>query len=357
MPAGAVSNAPLRVAAFGAGWVTTARHIPTMQADPGFEVVALVDRRGDRAATAARRLGVPRWAEASSPAELPFLDDIDAITCGTAPFAHHGIIKAALEAGKAVLTEKPFTMTVAEGEELREIARGRAVTLAVVHNFQFARSVRKLQRWIAAGRIGTPRAIWAVQLSNPKRRLPAWFDELPLGLFYDESPHLLYLVLALAPEPLRPVSATITPSTTGHVNTPAQIAVQATAGALPVTVQMNFESPVSEWQVMVVGDEGMGVVDVFRDIAVHVPNDRDHKTLRVLRTSLAGTLGHWAGYPRSGAGHLRGTLRYGNDEVFRRFRASAVGGAPPEGIDVDDALAVLRLQHWIVDQAARTSAA
>ena len=145
------------------------------------------------------------------------------------------------------------------------------------------------------------------------------------------------------------MSATITPSTIGHANTPAQIAVQATAGALPVTVQMNFESPVSEWQVMVVGDEGMGVVDVFRDIAVHVPNDRDHKTLRVLRTSLAGTLGHWAGYPRSGAGHLRGTLRYGNDEVFRRFRASAVGGAPPEGIDVDDALAVLRLQHWIVD--------
>ena len=34
-----------------------------------------------------------------------------------------------------------------------------------------------------------------------------------------------------------------------------------------------------------------------------------------------------------------------------------MGGAPPEGIDVDDALAVLRLQHWIVDQAARTSAA
>ena len=71
------------------------------------------------------RLGVPRWAEASSPAELPFLDEVDAITCGTAPFAHHGVIKAALEAGKAVLTEKPFTMTVAEGEELH---RGRART-------------------------------------------------------------------------------------------------------------------------------------------------------------------------------------------------------------------------------------
>jgi scyllo-inositol 2-dehydrogenase (NADP+) len=357
MPDGAASDTPLRVASFGAGWVTTARHVPAMLADPGFEVVALADRHGDRAEAAAARLGVPRWAEASSPAELPFLDEVDAITCGTAPFAHHGVIKAALEAGKAVLTEKPFTMTVEEGEELREIARGRGATLAVVHNFQFARSVRKLLRWIAAGRIGTPRAIWAVQMSNPKRRLPTWVDELPLGLFYDESPHLLYLVCALASAEPRPVSATITPSTIGYANTPAQIAVQATAGALPVTVQMNFEAPVSEWQVMVLGDEGMGCVDVFRDIAVHVPNDREHGALHVLRTSLSGTLGHWAGYPRSGAGHLRGTLRYGNDEVFRRFRKSAVGGTPPDGIDVDDALRVLRLQHWIVDRAERTAPA
>jgi scyllo-inositol 2-dehydrogenase (NADP+) len=348
---------PVRVAAFGAGWVTTARHIPTMQADGGFEVAALVDRTGARAAAAASQLGVPRWAEASRPSELDFLAELDAITCGTAPFSHHAVIKDALEHGMAVLTEKPFTMTVAEGEELRDLARARDLPLAVVHNFQFARSVRKLRRWIDAGRIGAPRGLWAVQLSNPRRRLPTWFDELPLGLFYDESPHLLYLVKALAGAPLEPQVATITPSTTGHANTPAQIAVQMTAGAMPVTVQMNFEAPVSEWQVMVFGDEGMGVVDVFRDIAIHVPNDSDHKTLQVLRTSLASTLGHWAGYPRSGAGHLRGTLRYGNDEVFRRFRDAVRGGGRPEGIDVEDALAVLRLQHWIVDQAARPASA
>lgn len=342
---------PVRVAAFGAGWVTTARHIPTMRAVEGFEVAALVDRHGDRARAGAERLGVPRWHEASSPAELPFLDAIDAVTCGTAPFSHHAVIEGALRAGKAVLTEKPFTMTVAEGEALRDLAAERGLPLCVVHNFQFARSVRKLRRWVAAGRIGTPRGLWAVQLSNPRRRLPTWFDELPLGLFYDESPHLLYLVKALAGAPLEPLAATVTPSTVGHAATPAQIAVQLRAGALPVTVQMNFEAPLSEWQVMLFGDEGVGVVDVFRDIAVHVPNDGAHTTMEVLRTSLTGTLGHWAGYPVSGAGHLRGTLRYGNEEVFARFRRAIETGAHPEGISADDALDVLRLQHWIVEQA------
>jgi scyllo-inositol 2-dehydrogenase (NADP+) len=323
-----------------------------MRADGGFEVAALADRHGERAASEAERLGVPRWYEASSPSELPIIGELDAITCGTAPFSHYAIMRDALEAGRSVLTEKPFAMTVAEGEELLALARERSLTLAVVHNFQFARSVLKLRRWMTSGKIGTPRAIWAMQMSNPRRRLPTWFDELPLGLFYDESPHVLYLVRMLAGEALEPRSATVFPSTNGKVNTPAQITVQLAAAAMPVTVQMNFEAPVSEWQVAVMGDEGMGIVDVFRDIAIHIPNDGPHRTLQVLRTSLASSLGHWAGYPRSGAGHLRGTLRYGNEEVFRRFRDAVRSGVPPQGIDAEDAVAVLRLQHWIVDQAA-----
>jgi hypothetical protein len=95
----------------------------------------------------------------------------------------------------------------------------------------------------------------------------------------------------------------------------------------------------------------MGVVDIFRDIAVYMPNDGGHKSGEVLRTSLSATLGHWAGYATSGLPHLRGRLLYGNDEVFRRFHDAARSGGKPEGISVDDALAILKLQHWIVGQA------
>lgn len=344
----------INVAAFGAGWVTTNRHIPTMREHGGYAVEALVDRRGGRAAAAAAELGISS-AEASLPSELPQLGSLEAITCGTAPFAHYAVVRDGLAAGKHVLTEKPFTMTLDEGRELVDLADDRGLTLAVVHNFQFAQSVLRLRRWMQEGRIGQVRAVWAMQLSNPKRRLPDWYDELPLGLFYDEAPHLVYLARALAGQSLAPVSTIVHPTTRGEVNTPAQIDVQMRAGEVPVMLQMNFEAPLSEWQVMVLGDEGTGIVDVFRDIAVFVPNDRGHGAIDVIRSSLSSTWHHWRGYVRSGAGHLRGTMRYGNDEVFRRFHDAIRSGVAPEGISGQDALDVLEIQHWIIESAAAQS--
>lgn len=345
----------VRVAAFGAGWVTTNRHIPTMREHGAFDIRALVDRRGERASAAAAELGLPS-AQAASVGELPFVDELDAVTCGTAPFAHYAVVKDALERGKHVLTEKPFTMTVEEGEELVALAAEHERTLAVVHNFQFASSMLKTQRWIASGRIGRIRSIWAMQLSNPKRRLPDWYDDLPLGLFYDESPHLIYLVRALAGQDLTPISTVAHPSTRGEKNTPAQLDVQLRAGDVPVMLQMNFEAPLSEWHVMLLGDEGTAMVDVFRDIAVFVPNDKGHGSIDVIRSSLSSTWHHWRGYLTSGVGHVRGTLRYGNDEVFRRFHESIATGVAPGGISAADALSVLKTQHWIVDAAAESFA-
>ena len=342
----------LRVACFGAGWVTTNRHIPAMRGHGGFEVAAIVDRNPERAEAAAESLGIPRHAAAETVSELSFAGEIDAVTCGTAPFAHHQVISSALDAGKHVITEKPFTMTVAEGEELAASAAERNLALCVVHNFQFASSVRRVRRWAEKGLLGEPRGVWGFQLSNPARRLPDWYDELPLGLFYDESPHLIYLARALAGAELEPRSATVHPSRIGLARTPAQIDAQLSAGGLPVTLTMNFEAPVSEWQVALIGERSLALVDVFRDIAVRIPNDRGHGTLDVLRTTAAGSWQHWIGYLRSGPRHLRHRLLYGNDEVFARFHAAAGGGGQAEGISAEDALAVLRLQHWVVESAS-----
>lgn len=341
------------VACFGAGWVTTHRHIPTMREHGGFDVVCLADRRGERARAAAEELKLPHHEQAEGVDELSVRDQVQAITCGTAPFAHERVIRSALEAGKHVLTEKPFTMTLQEGEDLVALAEQRGLILAIVHNFQFAPSVQRVRRWIESGRIGKVRAVWATQFSNPARRLPTWFDELPAGLFYDESPHLIYTARAMAGGELEPVSVTIHPSTTGLVNTPAQIDAQMRAGEVPVSIQMNFEAPVSEWHVAVIGERGMGVVDLFRDIALFTPNDGDHRAPEVFRTSMSASWHHWLGYLRSGPRHLLGKLRYGNEEVFGRFHAAIGSGKPPEGISGQDALAVLRVQHWILEARGR----
>ncbi|MDY7802903.1 Gfo/Idh/MocA family oxidoreductase [Burkholderia stagnalis] len=348
------TNDRIRVASIGLGWVTTHRHLPVMRRDPNFEVVGLIDRKPQRAENVARQLNIRHHACTGSLADVPWLDDVDAVTVGACPHAHYPLIAEALRAGKHVLTEKPFTMSVAEGEELVRLAAQVERTLCIVHNFQFASSTKHLLHDIERGAFGNIRSIAAHQFGNPERRLPAWYDGLPLGLFYDESPHMFYLLRRLAPGGLTLNQATVVPSSTG-LSTPCLITVHyrcdAAHGAVPVMLNMNFESPVSEWQVVVCGERYMGIVDVFRDIYIRLPNDGAHTTATVLRTSLSATWQHWLQHFTSGVRHLRGTLFYGNDDVFSRFAASIRTGTVAERIGADDALAILGMQHQIIESA------
>lgn len=344
----------VRIAVVGLGWVATHRHLPALLRDPRFQVVGVVDRDASLAAHWAARLRLPRQARAERIADIPWLDEVDAVDVVTSPMAHHALIRDALRCDKHVITEKPFAMTVAEGEELVALAAQRGLTLAIVHNFQFASSAGKLLRDLADGRIGTVRSIIATQWGNPGRRLPSWYEQLPAGLFFDESPHLLYLLRRLAPAPLKLRHVEAWASTLGH-RTPACIEAsfesRAAQGAVPVQLSCRFEAPLSEWYVSVLGDRAAGIVDVFRDIYLRLPNDGRHEAPQVLRTSLAATVAHWARHFVNGPLHVSGRLLYGNREVFARFGRAIAEGRPPEGIAADDALAVLRLQHDIIERA------
>ena len=347
-------SARLRVALVGLGWVGTHRHIPAMRGHGGFDIVGVVDRHPDTARRVADQFKFPRFHCGDDLRTVPWLAEIDAVVIATSPFTHHGLIRSALQSGKHVLTEKPFAMSVTEGEELVALSESTGRVLAIVHNFQFAPSTQRLRRDIEQGALGTVRGLIAKQLGNPDRRLPKWYEELPLGLFYDESPHLLYLLRRLSPGPLRMVSCDVFPSTSGKV-TPAIIHAQYVSttpkgGQIPVTLSLHFESPISEWHVAVLGDKALGDVDVFRDIYLRLPNDGEHTTMSVLRTSLAATWGHWSQHVTRGPLHLAGKLLYGNDEVFARFHRAATTGTPPADISAKDALEVLRMQHEIVDR-------
>jgi len=195
--------------------------------------------------------------------------------------------------------------------------------------------------------------VTGTQFGNPSRRLPNWYETLPLGLFYDESPHLIYLLDRLAEAPLTVRSVEIVPSTTGHV-TPAQ--VNATlferAGTRPFAIRCNFEAPLSEWHVLICGTKSMGIVDIFRDIYIRLPNDMDHTAWPILRTSLKASWDHWSQVFLRGMDLVEGRLYYGNDEVYRLF-AAAIGGdsTARQQIGPESALRVLRLQHAIVERA------
>ncbi|MGH6844112.1 MAG: Gfo/Idh/MocA family protein [Methylocella sp.] len=348
---------PVRIAVVGCGWVAQQRHLPVIDKSESFDSVGVIDRKKGRAEEVASKRGLRRHAQANSLSEVPWIDEVDAVTVAAAPMAHYSLIKEALTLGKHVLTEKPFVMTVEQGEEVVRIANRQNLCLAIVHNFQFARSSKRLIAEIASGSLGRVHGMDAVQLGNPLRRLPEWYEELPLGLFYDESPHLLYLMRALA-GPLRLSRAMSIPSLSG-LHTPARVEAWFNAPAnYPIRLACNFESPVSEWYLMIFGERRLGIIDIFRDIYLSLPNDGAHDTRRVITTSLIATFQHWLQHLTSGVPHLAGRLFYGNDEVFARFAAAIDGDADAlVPIGPAHALDTLRLQHAIIETCSATAEA
>jgi len=341
----------IRVAAIGLGWVALHRHLPVIDRSTALQVVGVIDRRIGVARSVAAKRSYKFYAETGDLRQVPWLDQVDAVTVATSPMSHYEIINDALALGKHVLTEKPFVMSVDEGERLVRLAEAAGRRLAIVHNFQFARSTNRLVADLAANRLGEITAVSAIQFSNPRRRLPVWYDSLPLGLFYDESPHLLYMLRRIAGR-LRLARAFVVPSGCG-LATPARIDAYFAADetASPVTLHCNFEAPVSEWYVVVCGKLQIGVVDLFRDIYIRLPNDGNHTTATVVHTSAAATLQHWGQALLRALPHLRGTMFYGNEKVFDRF-ARAIGGdeASLAPIGPASALDVLALQHEIIDR-------
>lgn len=86
--------------------------------------------------------------------ELLLDPEIDAIAVITPVWTHYELAKAALENGKHVFVEKPFTSTTAQGEELIELASRKRLTIMVDHTFLFTGAVKKIRQLLAEGTLG-----------------------------------------------------------------------------------------------------------------------------------------------------------------------------------------------------------
>ena len=87
-------------------------------------------------------------------AEVISSAEIDAIAIVTPVWTHYQLAKAALENGKHVFVEKPFTSTGAQGEELINLARKKNLTIMVDHTFLFTGAVRKICQLVEEGALG-----------------------------------------------------------------------------------------------------------------------------------------------------------------------------------------------------------
>jgi len=79
---------------------------------------------------------------------------IDAVHITTPNVEHYPMVKAALEAGKHVLCEKPLAMTVAQAEELTALAAAKKLRAGLNHNLRYYPMVQQMRRMREAGDFG-----------------------------------------------------------------------------------------------------------------------------------------------------------------------------------------------------------
>ena len=96
----------------------------------------------------------PSIKTCSDPNEILTSPTIDAVAVITPVWTHYELAKKALENGKHVFVEKPFTSNAKQAEELIEIAARKKLTIMVDHTFLFTGAVRKICELTESGALG-----------------------------------------------------------------------------------------------------------------------------------------------------------------------------------------------------------
>jgi predicted dehydrogenase len=145
----------IRVAVIGVGHLGQ-HHARIYAAMADVELVGVIDTNRVRAEEMARKFGTTPFHEARE-----LVGGVDAVSVAVPTGAHLAVALPFLEAGTAVLIEKPIAASVLEADRLIEAAEARGVVLAVGHTERFnpaveaARPLIESPRFIEVHRLGT----------------------------------------------------------------------------------------------------------------------------------------------------------------------------------------------------------
>ncbi|PTS90462.1 oxidoreductase [Sphingomonas sp. HMWF008] len=176
----------IRVGLIGYGLAGASFHAPLIGAVPGMRLASVVT---------SRRADVARdWPEAAVVADAATLladPAIDLVVIATPDHLHAPLAKAALEAGKHVVIDKPFVTDPADGAALIALAEARGLMLSAFHNRRWDADFLTVQRLLAEGTLGE---IALAELRWDRFRpaiKPGWRETEGAGLLNDLGPHLL----------------------------------------------------------------------------------------------------------------------------------------------------------------------
>ena len=148
----------MRWGILGTGGIASA-FVDDLASLDGATVVAVGSRRQDSADAFARRHGID--TSCSTYDELVSREDVDVVYVATPHSAHHDAAMLAIEAGKAVLVEKPFTLNAAQAQSLVAAARGRGTFLMEAMWTRFLPHMVRLRELLVTGALGDVRTVIA----------------------------------------------------------------------------------------------------------------------------------------------------------------------------------------------------
>src|SRR5947209_11283195 len=143
---------PIRVGIIGAGFIGPA-HVESLRRLGYVEVVALAGSSQESAERKAAAHFIPKaYGDYHDLIRDPAVDVVD--ICAANVY-HYPAAKAALEAGKHVVCEKPLAMTSAESAELVELAARTGLVNAVTFNIRFYPVLQHARALVADGALGS----------------------------------------------------------------------------------------------------------------------------------------------------------------------------------------------------------
>jgi len=126
--------------------------VRNLNALDGCQLVSVCDRNPKTLVRAQRTY--PSLHLTTDVAEVLRSPEIEAVAIVTPVWTHFELAKAALENGKHVFVEKPFTSNSAQASELIELAAKKNLQIMVDHTFLFSGAVRKIRELVDNGTLG-----------------------------------------------------------------------------------------------------------------------------------------------------------------------------------------------------------
>jgi D-galactose 1-dehydrogenase len=187
------------IALVGIGKIAVDQHVPAIAASPDWTLAATVSRNGSVP-------GVDSFTTIA--AMLEACPDISVVSLALPPVPRFAYAKAALEAGRHVMLEKPPGATLAEVHALQALAASKGLTLYATWHSRMAHAVAPAKAWLAGKSITRAHITWAEDVRKWHPGQDWVFEPGGMGVF-DPGSNALSILTDILPAPVHLTGATL----------------------------------------------------------------------------------------------------------------------------------------------------